>query len=180
MNKLKRKRTRIITATFLMIITLSSIFTIFTTNSVNLNEKVGENKEVDYIQPLLNQGIREDPWWNISYQWRQCIDITNPGDYNLTDNFISVEFDYTALGPKLRQADLTDLRIVENNEVRNYYMKQDFPSIGYATIWFETNSTAGKSDYDTYMYFGNNSVNYGSKLINFNPYGINWYRFEEL
>ncbi len=183
MNKLKIKRTKIIAGIFLIIFTLSSISTIFSPiflNSVNFNNNLDENKDFDYLQPLLSQEIGEDPWWNVSYQWRQCINITNPGDYNLTDNFISIEFDYVALGTKIRQADLTDLRIVENYEVRNYYVKQDFPNTGRATVWFETNSTAGQSEYDTYMYFGNNSIDYrGSNHVSYDPSGTSWWSFEE-
>jgi hypothetical protein len=78
---------------------------------------------------------------------------------------------------------LKDVRIVENGIVRDYYIEIDFPNKDYATVWFETNITAinGASEQDTYMYFGNNSVNYdGTHLMSNNPDGLIWYKFEEI
>ena len=146
-----------------------------------LNEKTEEDRESNLIRPLLNAPIGEDPWWNVSYQWRQCINITNPGTYNLTDNFMSIQFDYATLRDNYNMdPNLYDVRIVENNVVRNYYVKKDFPRVDYATIWFETNSTAGESEYDTFMYWGNASINYrGSKHVDFDPSGTAWWSFEE-
>lgn len=179
MIRRKLKTKKVIFLTFLLILTMSSIFTIFPLNLSN-SENFNKTDNNDVIQPLLSQAIGEDPWWDISYQWRQCLNITNPGSYNLTENFVSIEFDYTALGTKIRQADLTDLRIVENNVVRNYYVKKNFPTIGRATVWFETNSTAGMSDYDTYMYFGNSSItDRGVTHVNYDPSGTSWWSFEE-
>jgi len=125
--------------------------------------------------------IGEDPWWNATYQWRQCINITNPGSYNLVDNFINIQFDYGTLRDNYdMDPDLYDVRIVENNVVRNYYVKKDFPNNDIATIWFETNSSAGESEYDTYMYWGNTSINYrGSTHLDYDPSGTSWWSFEE-
>ena len=177
---LKTKTKNKVSASFVLLLTICSILMVFPLNPINSGTNAGDINGKDFEKPLLNAEIGEDPWWNASYQWRQCINISNPGSYNLTDNFISIEFDYTALGTKIRQADLTDLRIVENYMVRNYYVKQDFPSTGRAIIWFETNSTASESEYDTYMYFGNNSITYrGNTHINYDPSGTSWWSFEE-
>ncbi|MFW9818505.1 MAG: LamG-like jellyroll fold domain-containing protein [Candidatus Thorarchaeota archaeon] len=170
--------------TFLLILSLSSVLVFFPSNfsnSINFNQKAEEDKEVNNFRPLLNAPIGEDTWWNVSYQWRQCINITNPGDYNLTDNFINIEFDYTTLRDNYNMdPNLYDVRIVENNIVRNYYIKKDFPSIGNATIWFENNATAGESEYDTYMYWGNASINdRGNKHLDYDPSGTSWWQFEE-
>ncbi|GAH44573.1 unnamed protein product, partial [marine sediment metagenome] len=150
-------------------------------NSVdNINDEIDTDKG-GFILPVLSNGIGEDPWWNVSYRWRQCITITNPGAYNLTDNFVSIEFDYTDLINNYgMDSDLYDVRIVENNIVRNYYVKKDFPSTGFATIWFETNSSLSESEYDTYMYWGNASINHrGVNHVNFDPSGTSWWGFEE-
>ena len=138
-KKIKHK----ITASFLLMLTITSVLFVIPLFSENSENNYNNNDETDitqdFIFPAISAGIGDAPWWNVSYQWRQCINITNPGDYNVTDNF---DMDL----------DLFDVRIVENNEVRNYYVKKDFPSNGFATIWFETNSTLAISEYDTYMY----------------------------
>ncbi|MFX0023469.1 MAG: LamG-like jellyroll fold domain-containing protein [Candidatus Hermodarchaeota archaeon] len=184
MKRQNIKSKKVISITFLLILSLSSILVLFPSNYTNLrdfNQRSDEDKEVNRFHPLLNAPIGEEPWWNASYQWRQCISITNPGAYNLTDNFISIQFDYATLRDTYNMdSDLYDVRIVENNVVRNYYIKKDFPFADQATIWFETNSTAGKSEYDTYMYWGNASINNrGSTHVSYDPSGTCWWSFEE-
>ena len=92
MNRFKTKTKKVISLTFLLILTLSSILTMFPSNSVNLYENSEENEESDIIGSLLNAQAGEDPWWNVSYQWRQCINITNTGSFNLEDNIIKIQF----------------------------------------------------------------------------------------
>ncbi|MFW9879219.1 MAG: LamG-like jellyroll fold domain-containing protein, partial [Candidatus Thorarchaeota archaeon] len=184
MITIQKKFKRRIAISLLLILTVNSVLfaiPLIPGNSVNnVNDEVDISKE-GFILPVLSNGVGEDPWWNVSYQWRQCINITNPGDYNLTDNYVSIEFNYTVLKDNYNMdPDLYDVRIVENNIIRNYYVKKDFPSTGYATIWFETNSSLGKSEYDTYMYWGNASINYrGPNHVNYDPSGLSWWSFEE-
>ena len=103
MNILKIKSKKVISVTFLMILSLSSILVLFPSNFSNnaeITQKSEEDNEANRFRPLLNAPIGEDPWWNVSYQWRQCINITNSGDYNLTDNFINIQayiFSYKAV-----------------------------------------------------------------------------------
>ena len=179
-NKFKQR----IIVSFILIFTINSFLLVIPL--ISNNSEINNSDEIDIIQqdlifPAMSAGIGEDAWWNASYQWRQCINITNPGGYNLTDNFISIEFDYTTLRDNYdMDPDLYDVRIIENNNVRNYYVKKDFPSVNSATIWFETNSTSGASEYDTYMYWGNASINYrGNNHVNYDPSGTSWWSFEE-
>jgi hypothetical protein len=131
----------------------------FPLNSVNFYENSKENEESGIIDSLSNSQVGEDPWWNVSFQWRQCLNITNPGSFDLEDNIIKIQFNWKNLYDIGHlQDDLDDIRIVENNVLRRYYIKKDFPSADLATVWFETNSTAGSKDYDTYIYYGNNTV----------------------
>jgi len=179
-KKLKQR----IAITFLLILTVSSVLLVIPLIPINSVDNINDEIDTDkggFILPVLSNGIGEDPWWNVSYRWRQCITITNPGAYNLTDNFVSIEFDYTDLINNYgMDSDLYDVRIVENNIVRNYYVKKDFPSTGFATIWFETNSSLSESEYDTYMYWGNASINHrGVNHVNFDPSGTSWWGFEE-
>ncbi|MBA7532141.1 hypothetical protein ES705_24367 [subsurface metagenome] len=173
-----------ISISFLLILTVSSVLLVIPLIPINSVENINDEIDTDkggFILPVLSNGFGEDPWWNASYRWRQCINITNPGAYNLTDNFVSTEFDYTDLINNYgMDSDLYDVRIVENNIVRNYYVKKDFPSTGFATIWFETNSSLSESEYDTYMYWGNASINHrGVNHVNFDPSGTSWWGFEE-
>ncbi|MFW9895485.1 MAG: LamG-like jellyroll fold domain-containing protein [Candidatus Thorarchaeota archaeon] len=183
MKTKQKKITHRISASFLLLITLSTIFfvapLVFNNESNSYNE-AGINEESLKI-PVNGNGIGEDSWWNVSYQWRQCINITNPGNYNLTDNYIGIQFNYTILRDNYNMdPDLYDVRIVEDDTVRNYYVKKDFPSNGLATIWFETNSTSATSDYDTYMYWGNSSINdRGPNHVSYDPSGSSWWSFEE-
>ncbi|MFX1567838.1 MAG: LamG-like jellyroll fold domain-containing protein [Promethearchaeota archaeon] len=177
-NKTKKIKSLSFLLTILIIFPLIVSCLNDTSNIVYANEGTAE---YEGPQKLNMAQIGEDPWWNASYQWRQCINITNPGSYNLIDNFVSIEFDYGTLRDNYNMdADLYDVRIVENGEVRNYYVKKDFPTNDIATIWFETNSSAGESEYDTYMYWGNASINYrGGTYINYDPSGSSWWSFEE-
>ncbi len=183
MRLLHRKTKKIICTSLLLILSLSSILGLFPLNptvSENFNNNRND-RESEGIIPLISQGTGDDPWWNISYQWRQCINLTNPGTYDLIDNFVNIEFNYTTLRDNYNMdPNLYDVRIVENNIVRNYYVKKDFPINERATIWFETNITAGDSECDTYMYWGNDTINYrGSEHVNYDPSGTGWWSFEE-
>ncbi|MFW9826831.1 MAG: DUF2341 domain-containing protein [Candidatus Thorarchaeota archaeon] len=180
MKKNRLNRRKIISTTLLFILMISSFEAIFFSNNFTFKEEFEENKEIN-IDSLLNAQIGEDPWWNSSFQWRQCINISNPGTYNLEDNIIKIQFNWKNLYDAGHiQADLDDVRIVENNELRNYYIKKDFPNENFATVWFEVNSTAGTTDYDTYLYYGNNTVGVASNYyLDHCPDGIARWEFEE-
>jgi len=179
-KKLKHR----IAISFLLILTVSSVLVVFPlipSNSVNNINDEANNDKGGFILPVLSNGVGEDLWWNVSYQWRQCVNITNPGDYNLTDNIIKIQFNWKNLFDSGHlQDDLDDIRIVEKGVIRNYYIKKDFPSADLATVWFETNSTAGSKEYDTYMYYGNSTVGRASSYyLDYCPDGIARWEFEE-
>ena len=185
-NSLRKFKHRI-TANFLLILTISSVLFVIPLisnnsedNTNNINDEAGSGRE-NFILPALSAGIGDDPWWNPSYQWRQCINITNPGSYDLVENVIKIQFNWDVLNSAGHlQDDLDDIRIVENGELRRYYIRKDYPAVNQATVWFETNSTAGLSDYDTYMYYGNDTVGraLGYYMTNC-PDGIARWDFEE-
>ncbi|TET60933.1 MAG: LamG domain-containing protein, partial [Promethearchaeota archaeon] len=182
MKLLQRKTKKVISVSLLLILSISSILMLFPLNPT-VSENFNNNKddgESEGLIPLVSQ-VGEDPWWNGSYQWRQCINITNPGSYDLIDNIIKIQFNWKNLNDSGHlQDDLDDIRIVENGALRNYYIKQDFPSSDLATVWFETNSTAGSKQYDTYMYYGNDSVSQAENYYMAKcPDGIARWEFEE-
>ncbi|MFW9784968.1 MAG: LamG-like jellyroll fold domain-containing protein, partial [Candidatus Heimdallarchaeota archaeon] len=176
----KTKVRKIFAFSILLIITLGTLIAVLPLNLSNF-AVVGKEDPVAKFSKNPVLSIGQDPWWNVSYRWRMCINITNTGSYNLTDNYMSLEFDYANLRDNYNMdPDLYDVRIVENYVVRNYYVKKDFPSNNLATVWFENNATVGVSEYDTYIYWGNTSINYrGSNHINYDPSGTSWWSFEE-
>ncbi len=179
--KLTRNTKRRILALLLMLMVIN-IPLYFPTNYLNSNNaSTTIEDQLDFESLTLSNDVGEDPWNNASFQWRQCINITNPGGYNLTDNFISISFDYATLVAEGKmQSDLDDVRIAENGVLRKYYIVIDYPSINTATVWFETNSTAGLSEYDTYLYFGNDTVGRATNYYMSNhPAGTSWWKFEE-
>ncbi|MFX0028631.1 MAG: LamG-like jellyroll fold domain-containing protein [Candidatus Hermodarchaeota archaeon] len=182
MIKTRNKFKHSIIVTFLLALTLSTIL-LFTPLNPNTSDNLINNEKEDFesILPLLNNGIGEDPWWNVSFQWRQCINITNSGTFDLEDNIIKIQFNWKNLYDAGHlQDDLDDIRIVENNVIRRYHIKQDFPSTDLATVWFEVNSTAGTADYDTFLYYGNNSVGRATNYyMDHCPDGIARWEFEE-
>ena len=178
MNVVKNKKlgiTTILLATLVFSTYFGLVLTTMDNSSINDTEK-----NVEKYSPITSQ-IGEDAWWNVSYQWRQCINITNPGGYNLTDNWIKISFNYqTLVSSGKMQGDLEDIRIVENGNLQSYHVRKDYPSTNMATVWFQTTITEYTTEYDTYMYYGNPSVGLASSYYEENcPDGNGWWDFEE-
>lgn len=169
----------------LLMILMTTIYMNFLTN--NSNNTVNSEKIDDEPDDPLNHfktpkvsTIEFDQWWNTSFTYRRLINVTNNHDVNLTDTWTLIQFNYADLvaAGKLNES-LKDVRIIENDIKREYYIEKDYPSTNLATVYFRNNCTNNTIEMDTYLYYGNNSVNHGSTLVNYNPYGINWYRFED-
>ena len=78
MTMKQKKFKQRISISFLLILTVSSILLVvplIPSNSVNNNNDEKETDKGGFILPTLSNGIGEDPWWNASYQYRQCINI---------------------------------------------------------------------------------------------------------
>jgi len=170
----------------LLFLSMSTIFTIFPMNSMNSeasNEDFTTNSENDLNTPSISE-IGDASWWNTSFEYRMLINITNPHNEALTNFITSISFNYTKLvnEGKMNQS-LKDVRIVENGKLRNYYIELNFPVSENATVWFETNISAGpnKLEKDTYLYYGNPNASFAySYLMANHPEGLIWYKFEEI
>ena len=176
--KKQKIQTKISISVFILaILAMSSVFSIFAPNAI-----IWGNDEIDdtFNEEVLAISQGDDPWWDGDWQYRQCINVTNTGSYNLTDNWLSININYNTLvnDGKLK-SDFGDIRIVENEEIRRYHIRKNFPSQNMLTIWFETNSTEGTSDFDTYLYYGNPSVSQASTYFANCPDGTTWWSFEE-
>jgi 5-hydroxyisourate hydrolase-like protein (transthyretin family) len=144
----------------------------------NIKDKKGQEKVID--APELSV-FGEDPWWNVSFAHRRLINITNNNDVDLIDYTVSIKFNHTLLIQETpgMQDDLGDIRIIENGVLRNYYAQTDYPNGDMATIWFETNVSKYSDDYDTYLYYGNETVQFLESFYMEDRIPQNWWRFED-
>jgi hypothetical protein len=180
--RIKNNRKIKYSAALLMILTFSSILAILPIN-FNSTEIAGKNEEindvVDFNSPSLST-ISNASWWNVDFQWRQCINITNPYDDDLVDDAVSIRINHTKYFIQGNmQNDLDDIRIVENGILRDYYFTTDYPNGDMAIIWFEANISAQTTDYDTYLYFGNDSISLDASYYKEDRFGLAWYTFDE-
>jgi len=161
MKILNKHKVRLKRVSFLFIILLMMLFPAYLMNfsnytdiSENLSEDSNKDNEFNNIEDLKPSVLGNDTWWDTDFAYRQLITITNPYNANFTDFGVSLIFNYAELGSKI-QSDLDDIRIIENDDLRNYYVIKDYPSIDLATIWFDTNISQSTTESDTYLYFGN-------------------------
>ena len=133
----------------------------FTGLSKNLSEYTAKDNDINNLGDLKSSVLGNETWWDTSFGYRKLLEITNTNNYNFTDYGISVSFNYAELAGKI-QSSLDDIRIVENGIERKYYVVKDYPSTGFATVYFDTNISQSTTEYDTYMYFnktvGNNEA----------------------
>ena len=186
MKKLNRK-------TISLVIILGILMTSFYTlnlltnisNSSSSSSKKSDNT-IDYISPDADNPpelstVYYTSWWNSSFQYRRILNITNPEP---TKEFIDQGVNITINENYFtdpHHVDFKDIRIVENSILRNYYYKEDYPSNNLVTIWFETNISIGQYDTDTFLYYGNDSVDVDVVHSNFieERFGIHWYPLDE-
>ena len=82
--KKQKIQTKISISVFILaILAMSSVFSIFAPNAI-----IWGNDEIDdtFNEEVLAISQGDDPWWDGDWQYRQCINVTNTGSYNLTDN----------------------------------------------------------------------------------------------
>ncbi len=145
-------------------------------NDTIINNEKNIDFEEDFNSIRTNAGEGLDSWWNEYFRFRRCINLTNNYDENLTDFSTYIEIDTTNLIPDKMQADLGDIRVVENGVLRDYYCTLDGT---IARIWFKTNISAQTSEYDTYLYYGNNTCTYDSTYYKEYEFGRAWYSFDD-
>ena len=169
---MKRKdkiKVRLEVILLLSIMLLSSFIFNYSMNNSNIST-ISENEDeidtdVDLTEAPKSSVLGNDTWWDKSFHYRRLINVTNIHSVSFTDFGTSVSFNYEELGDRI-QDDLDDIRIVENGILRGFYVVKDYPDDYYATVWFDTNISAGpnKLEQDTYMYYGNpTAVNSESK-----------------
>ena len=189
MKHTKLFKKRLNTSVLLMAMVFSSLFISFGVDFTNQSSDVGEVDEGLNVEPLedptmepITSASGEADWWNEDFYYRSKIVINNNGADDFVDSpFAYIVFNYSELVVLGHMnASLKDVRIVENGVLREYFIKKDYPANGNVTIWFKINSTAGETDEDVYMYYGNNSVEQDpTHLMANSPVGISWWDNEE-
>ncbi|MFW9781150.1 MAG: hypothetical protein ACFFFB_02595 [Candidatus Heimdallarchaeota archaeon] len=173
MKNKRLRRNRLMGLFILSFILLTGAYSVFLMNiSTNSPDFSNFNNHYnDYENNILHfpksSLFGNAPWWDHSFEYRMLINITNPYSYNFVDFGVSLSFNYVNLVQEGKlQSDLDDLRIVENGILRNYYVQKDYPSQNLATIWFDTNVSASRTERDTYLYFGNEiAINFEARDI---------------
>ncbi len=178
MYRIKSKKTQLKTLLMLLILGFTTIYINYAMFTMT-NSDVSNEPDNDINMPKTNEVSLSD-WWNASFFYRKLINITNPNAVDLTDFTTYITFNYTDLVSQGHMnSSLYDIRIVENGILRNYYYRIDYPNTDYATVWFKTNCSSSATEYDTFLYYGNNSVGCAeSYYMSQDPEGLIWYSFE--
>jgi len=167
MKILNKHKVRLKRVSFLVIILLVMLFPAYLMNfsnitdiSENFSEDSNKDNEFNIIEDLKPSVLGNDSWWDYSFKYRRLVEVTNPYMLNFTDYGVGVSFNYTQMRQEnqIHQDDLDDIRVVENEILRKYYVAKDFPENGLATVYFDMNVSQLATELDTYIYFGNDTV----------------------
>ena len=144
MNKNNILKKRIVTSILVLTILLTSLHMNTTISENDISTNLGniyDNQEDNKIPESAILG--QDDWWNGSFSYRRVINITNPYNINLENYGVSVNFSYVDLidSGKMNSS-FKDVRIVKDNNLINYYIAKDYPSIDQVTIYFDANIVA--------------------------------------
>ncbi|TRZ52773.1 MAG: DUF2341 domain-containing protein, partial [Dehalococcoidia bacterium] len=129
------------------------------------NITVGDSSTASDVEVL---GILQlDDWWDINYQYRKRITITNNSSTDeLAQGFSTyVEIDHAGLvGNSKSQADGDDIRIVYNGKELDRLIDDDATDYGWnqadSRIWFKTQNAiaASGTDNNYWVYYKNDSA----------------------
>ena len=163
------KKQRVKSILLLFMILLTSFFTFLQINFFDSNmdpDKFDKDSEANIIPKTSIKGNAS--WWDKSYRSRQLINITNPYPVNFENYGLNFSFNYTErVAEGQMNSSLKDVRIIEYDSegepfIRKYYFQQDYPVDDIVTVWFDTNVSADTTEYDTYLYYGNDAVDIDS------------------
>jgi len=165
MNDITKTKQRLRAISLILVFLMTSTYAIFlleTSNSLH-NAREVSNKTEDDIE-LKTNIIGTHTWWNKTFRSRQLINITNPYSVDFENYGVSISFNYATIVTQGKMNEsLKDIRIIEydsegNPFIRKYYYRKNYPNPNYVTVWFDTNISATTTEYDTYLYYGNDEV----------------------
>jgi len=171
MNNMMRIKLKLKTLMLISIVLITSVFGAFLMNIASTSSSI-EGSTLNNDQPndrfKKNEPIASllgtHTWWDKSFHSRQVINITNPYSVGLNNYGVSISFNYSTLtNSGNMNSSLKDIRIIEydsegNPYQRKYYFEKDYPGTDNVTVWFNTNVSAGASELDTYLYYGNDNI----------------------
>ncbi|MFX1391226.1 MAG: hypothetical protein ACFE9Z_14265 [Promethearchaeota archaeon] len=175
----KRKKRLKQTSLILILLCLSFIPNYFA-NFIDFGNNSEESTHTnDNIQEMFNDmdlktnSLGNVSWWDTSFKYRRIVEISNPYPLDFIDYGVSASFNYSQLIQEgmIYQEDLDDIRIVENYKLRNFYIVKDYPETGLATVYFDTNVSQSTTEFDTYMYFGNDTASNAEAIDPLDSFG---------
>ncbi len=163
MNNITKIKQRLKAISLILIFLVTSTYGVFLIGSSSsfFNTKNDENHVDNSLKSSL---IGNHTWWHTSYRSRRLINITNPYEVSLKNYGVEISFNYKDIvNDGNMNKSLKDIRIIEydsNDEphIRKYYFEKDYPTTDWVTVWFDTNISSTISEYDTYLYYGNDQV----------------------
>ena len=165
MYKQKINNKELVSSIILIVIVFGGVIMNLIPNLSNFNSEESDNNtnQAKLVENPKSSLIGTHTWWNPDWPFRTLITITNGEGVDLKNYGVSIVFPYADAEYVDRvNSTLKDVRIIEYlNSVpyeRKYFIFQDNPSVGEATIYFNTNVSASSSEIDTYIYFGNLGV----------------------
>lgn len=149
----------------------NQVVTIPSGDTVQIHMKVktpfGSSGKFDMLfgDPDLGSEYRLDPWWNVSWQFKACWNLSGH-----TDNFTSVDINrypygypfnltlntQSLIGAAKMNADCSDLRVVNNETTEAAFFIRDCGET-VTEVWGAWNFTLGESE-DFCVYYGNSGA----------------------
>ena len=135
--------------------TITASATGYKTLSKSVSVVANKTTIVNFQLTTLEAGT----WWNVSWQYRRPITISNSVSENLTDYQIKLNVSYD---PDMN-ADFSDLRFTYYNstiqkETKIPYWIEEYTESTNATIWIKVPSIPANTTATIYMYYGNPSA----------------------
>lgn len=102
------------------------------------------------------QCIGGQAWWNIDWTWRRQIIVENTDETTKDDAIAAIGINTTELIETGRlNPDCSDIRIVEDGQVRDHDLGACDVEDDLAELRFRTTVNRSDTEYDTYLYYGN-------------------------
>jgi hypothetical protein len=128
------------------------------------NDGDDSNSEINRVGNPKSSVIGNHTWWDRSFHSRQIINITNPYPESFENYGVSISFNYsTYVNAGYMNQSLKDIRIIEYDSdgdphLKKYYFQKDYPDNDIVTVWFDTDVLGSSTEFDTYLYYGNDAV----------------------
>ncbi|OYT53501.1 MAG: hypothetical protein B6U72_05535, partial [Candidatus Altiarchaeales archaeon ex4484_2] len=129
-------------------------------NVKTMNDTYGSNEDVNFTSM--------ESWWNYSWEYRRQINVTENNNTALTDYVVSITLDtQTLISQGKMQADCDDIRVVQNDTLLNYSVRNVTCNTNETIIEFEVDVNANSYADDIYIYYGNPSTENNEAIVGY-------------